>query len=164
MPELTFAEMDHARKGRLFGEFALGQVFVHHWGRTLLESDSVLFTSLTLNYNPLYVNREVARELGHAASPDNPSLAVLTVLGLSVEDLSEGSTEGAFLGVDDLTYTAPVYPGDTLTGVSEVVALRPSESRPGGGIVTWRTWGINQAGVEVLAFTRTNLVGGTPVS
>ncbi|GGN78689.1 MaoC family dehydratase [Nocardia rhizosphaerihabitans] len=164
MPELTFAEIGSARKGRLFDEFALGQLFVHHWGRTVLASDSMLFTSLTLNYNPLYVNSESARELGHSTSPVNPYLTFLTVLGLSVEDLSEGTTEGAFLGVDDLEFFEPVYPGDTLTGVSEVVALRPSRSRPGGGIVTWRSKGFNQSGATVLAFTRTNLVGGTPSS
>ena len=41
-------------KGHLFEDFELGQVFNHHWGRTLSQSDSTLFTTLTMNFNPLY--------------------------------------------------------------------------------------------------------------
>lgn len=164
MPELTFAGMKHARKGRVFDEFELGQTFPHHWGRTVLASDSMLYTSLALNYNPIYLNADFARAVGHPESPVNPYLAFLVVFGLSVEDLSEGSAEGAFLGVDDLTFFEPVYPGDTITASSEVVGKRPSKSRPGSGVLTWRSTGVNQAGATVLAFSRTNIVGGTPSS
>lgn len=164
MTDLTFADIAPTRKGRVFADFELGQTFDHHWGRTLGESDGATFGCLTLNYNPLYVNARFAAEEGHRERPLNPYLAFLTVLGLSVEDLSEGSVEGAFLGIDDLSYYRPVAVGDTLAARSEVLALRDSESRPGSGIVTWRTKGFNQDGEEVLAFTRTNLVGRTPTS
>ena len=55
-------------------------------------------------------------------------LVFTTVFGLSVEDLSEAG--GLFLGVDDLTYGVPVYPGDTLTARSTVRDMRESASRP----------------------------------
>jgi acyl dehydratase len=82
------------------------------------------------------------------------------VFGLTVEDLSEKG--GAFLGVDGLTHHAPVYPGDTLTSASEVTAMRESRSHPGHGVVTWWTEGLNQHGVRVVDFQRTNLIVRRP--
>ena len=111
---------------------------------------------MTLAYNPLYFNAEHARRCGHPAIVVNPMLVFTTVLGLSVEDLSEAG--GPFLGVDELAFHEPVHPGDTLSARSEVVAARPSESRPGTGIVTWRTEGRNQRDELVVDFRRSNLV------
>ena len=52
-------------KGHLFEDFSLGQVYQHHWGRTLNEGDNTLFSTLTLSYNPLYFNEPYARAHGH---------------------------------------------------------------------------------------------------
>jgi acyl dehydratase len=78
------------------------------------------------------------------------------VVGLSVEDLSEAG--GAFLGMEDVTFHRPVYPGDTLTAASTVVDKRESSSRPNDGIVTWHTEAHNQRGEMVVDYRRTNLV------
>ena len=144
------------RKGHQYEEFHLGQVFDHHWGRTINEGDNSLFSTLTLSYNPHYFNAEYAREHGHPGVVVNPMLVFLTVFGLSVEDLSEAG--GLFLGVDNLTFHQPVYPGSTLTARSMVTDMRESESRPQNGIVTWHTEGFNERGERVIDFARTNLV------
>jgi itaconyl-CoA hydratase len=143
-------------RGHAFEDFEVGRVFEHHWGRTITEGDAVLFSTATLAYNPLYFNAEHARRLGHPTLVVNPMLVFTTVLGLSVEDLSEAG--GPFLGVDELAFHAAVYPGDTLSSRSEVVAARASKSRPGTGIVTWRTEGRNQRDELVVEFRRSNLV------
>jgi acyl dehydratase len=143
-------------RGNRFEDFEIGRRFVHHWGRTISESDSRLFTSLTLHYNPEYTNAIVAAAHGHPATPINPLLVFNTVFGLSVEDLSEGG--GPFLGVNDLVFHRPVYPGDTLFSQSEVTAARLSDTRPGYGVVTWKTVGTNQGGETVVTFERSNLV------
>lgn len=143
-------------KGHLFEDFTVGQIWNHHWGRTIAESDTLLFTTLTLSYNPLYVNREYAKAHGHPDLVVNPLLVFNTVLGLSVEDLSE--IGGPFLGVFKLTYHQPVYPGDTLTARSTTRDCRRSDSNPANGIVTWHTEGFNQAGTRVIDFERSNLV------
>jgi itaconyl-CoA hydratase len=143
-------------RGRSFEDFSEGQVFAHHWGRTLTEADNVLFTTSTLAYNPIYFNAEAARAQGHPATVVNPMLVFTTVLGLSVEDLSEAG--GPFLGLEALSFGAPVYPGDTLIARSEVVAVRESESRPGAGIVTWHTEGFNQRDERVIQYRRSNLL------
>jgi itaconyl-CoA hydratase len=143
-------------KGHLFEDFHVGQVRTHHWGRTISESDTLLFTTLTLSYNPLYSNREYARAHGHPDIVVNPLLVFNTILGLSVEDNSE--IGGPFVGVGKLTYHQPVYPGDTLVSKSTTVACRVSASKPENGIVTWHTEGTNQHGVRVIDFERSNIV------
>jgi acyl dehydratase len=79
-----------------------------------------------------------------------------TVFGLSVQDLSEAG--GMFLGIDELNFYEPVYPGDTLTATSEVLECRASKSDERHGIATWHTRGFNQRKAMVVEFKRTNLV------
>ncbi|MBF6599497.1 MAG: MaoC family dehydratase [Dehalococcoidia bacterium] len=131
-------------------------MFAHHWGRTLNEGDNSLFTALTLAYNPLYFNETYARAAGHPGVVLNPMLVLCTVVGLSVEDLSEAG--GPFLGIDALTFHRPAYPGDTLSARSMVVGKRASESRPGFGVVTWHSEGRNQRDELVVDYRRSNLV------
>src|SRR5438552_18255215 len=144
------------RKGRAFEDFHPGQVFEHHWGRTLTEADNVLFTTATLAFTPFYFNAEYARAHGHPDVVVHPLLVLCTVVGLSVEDLSEAG--GPFLGLDDCRFHHPVHPGDTVTATSVVVDARESASRPDTGIVTWRTEARNQRGDLVVEFARTNPV------
>ncbi|HYM31954.1 MAG TPA: MaoC family dehydratase [Candidatus Cybelea sp.] len=143
-------------KGNAYEDFEPGRLFRHHWGRTINAGDNSLFTTLTLNYNPLYFNVEYARAHGHKDVVVCPMLVFTTVFGLTVEDLSEGG--GAFLGVEALTFHKPVYPGDTLTARSKVIDRRESSSNKGMGIVTWHTEGFDQSGMRVIDFKRTNLI------
>ena len=144
------------RKGRTFEDFEVGRVFEHHWGRTFNQGDNSLFSTTTMAFNPLYFNLEYARAHGHRDIVINPMLVLSTVVGLSVEDLSEGG--GPFLGVNQLTFHKPVYPGDTVRACSTVVSGRESKSRPRFGIVTWATEGRDQDGELVIDYQRTNLV------
>ncbi|MGH6922133.1 MAG: MaoC family dehydratase [Propylenella sp.] len=61
-------------------------------------------------------------------------------------------------GFDDLKWLRPVYAGDTISYESEVVATKPSRSRPEWGLVSVHTVGRNQAGEEAVAFTAHVLV------
>jgi acyl dehydratase len=143
-------------KGNYFESFQKGQSFDHHWGRTINESDNSLFTTLTLHFNPLYFNREYAQENGHKDIQINPLLVFNTILGLSVEDLSEAG--GPFVGIEKLVYGVPVYAGDTITAKSTTIDARLSESKRGFGIVTWKTQGCNQNDEVVITFERSNLI------
>jgi itaconyl-CoA hydratase len=143
-------------KGNKFEDFTVGQVLIHHWGRTLTAGDNAVFSTAMCNWNPMHLNAEFARAHGHQDVVVNPMLVLCTVVGMSVEDLSEAG--GPFLGVDDCTFHRPVYPGDTITARSTVANTRESESRPGIGIVTWHTEAHNQRHELVVDYRRTNLV------
>lgn len=142
--------------GHQYEDFWPAQVLGHHWGRTMTAADSIAFSTATCAWNPLYMNAEYARAHGHPDVVINPMLVLCTAVGLSVEDLSEAG--GPFLGVDEASFNLPVYPGDTITASSTVVDKRESASRPGTGIVTWRTEVRNQRQQVVLEYRRTNLV------
>ena len=158
-PDVTAART--WQRGRSFEDFAVGDVYRHHWGRTITEADAVAFATQTLQYNPIYLNAERARELGHPGLVVSPYLVLALVVGLSVEDLSERSE--AFLGLTDVEFGDPVYTADTISSTSTVEAVRTSRSNPRNGIVTWRTEGQNQHGRPVVTFQRSNLfqIGGS---
>ena len=144
------------KRGQGYHDFQVGEVIHHHWGRTITESDAIQFSHLTLAFNPLYFNREYARALGHPDIVVNPQLVFNVILGLTVEVCSEG-LGGPFLGVYELVYHEPVYPGDTLTAVSRTLSKRESTSTEGRGVVSWHNEGFNQHGRKVIEFQRANL-------
>ena len=162
MPDPDFSEFPLRARGRQFEDFQEGQVFDHHWGRTFNEGDNSLFAAVALRFTPLYFNAEYARAHGHPRIVIDPLLVLCTMVGLSVEDLSEAG--GPFLGVDGVDFHLPVYPGDTLTARSTVMTKRESEKRPHFGIVTWRTEGRNQNGQVVVSYRRTNLIAKRSVA
>ena len=144
-------------KGNIFADFTVGQVFEHHWGRTLTQAENALYSTLTLHFNPHYFNVDYAKAHGHNDTLLNPLLIFNTVFGLSVEDLSEAGM-GPFLGVDELTYHQAVVAGSTLSARSTVVATRDTQKWPDYGIVTWHTEGFISDGSRVIDFKRSNLV------
>jgi itaconyl-CoA hydratase len=144
------------RTGRFFEDFQVGDTYHHHWGRTLTEAECQLFTTWTMNANPLYFNRVYAQSLGHPRCPANPLLVMNVVFGMSVEDLSEQAL--AHLGYWNMVFHRPVYPDQTLFAESTVLDTRPSESREDRGIIHVRTTGSNEQGEVVLTYERKILV------
>lgn len=142
--------------GRYYEDFQVGDVYRHHWGRTLTEGECALFTTWTMNANPLYFNKVYAQAHGHREMPVNPLFVMNVVFGLSVEDLSEQAL--AHLGYWRMQFGVPVYPGDTLFSESTVLDKRESGSKGDRGIVHVRTVGVNQEGAEVLSYERKILV------
>ena len=100
--DIDFDSFPVVRKGNGFQDFETGQEMVHHWGRTLTDGDNAIFSTATCNWNPMHLNAEFAREHGHPDVVLNPMLVLCTVVGLSVEDLSESG--GPFLGMEDVTF------------------------------------------------------------
>jgi len=69
---------------------------------------------------------------------------------------------GPALGFRDLKWLKPVYVGDTIDYQSEVIAVRPSGSRPRTGLMTIISTGVNQNGEPVISFVSTTLVERRP--
>lgn len=142
--------------GRYFEEFSEGDVFKHHWGKTISSAESSIFSNWTMNACPLYFNKVYAQSLGHPETPVHPLLVMNVVFGMTVEDLSEQAL--AHLGYWRMSFPHPVYPGDTLFAESTVLGKRPSESKSDRGIVHVRTVGTKQDGKEVIRYERKILV------
>jgi acyl dehydratase len=55
-------------------------------------------------------------------------------------------------GFRDLRWLKPVYAGDTVSYSTEVIEMRPLNSRPGWGMIFMRNTGVNQHGEPVISF------------
>ena len=143
-------------RGHRYEDFTIGRVFEHAQRKTVLASDNALFTTLTMHYNPLYLDKTRAVAMGHRDIVVNPLLVFNLVFGLSVEDLSEGG--GPFLGIENLEYGVIVHADDTLHARSTVISARLSSKHEQYGIVTWETEGFNQRDEMVVKYRRSNLV------
>jgi acyl dehydratase len=86
---------------------------------------------------------------------------VALVVGLSVPELTLG-TIVAQLGLTDVSFPAPVFPGDTIRVVSEVVEARESRSRPQNGLVVFEHRAYNQRDELVCRLRRTGLMHRRP--
>ncbi len=141
---------------RLYDDFTVGDVYRSRFGRTVIEADNVWFTALTHNTNRIHFDAEYAATTEWERPLVNSTFTLALVMGLSVPDTSEAGAVN--LGWSEIRLPAPVYAGDTLRSETEVLAKRRSESRPGSGIVTVRTQGLNQRDEVVIDFTRSFLV------
>ena len=113
------------------------------------------FTLLTLNTNPIHFDAEYAAQTEWEKPLVDSTFTLALVTGLSVVDVSERAVN---LGWREVTLPAPVFAGDTIRAETEIVGKRESGSRPGQGIVTVRTRGLNQRDEVVIEFERTVLV------
>jgi itaconyl-CoA hydratase len=143
-------------RGRFYEDFDVGDVYRSRLGRTISETDNTWFTCLTMNTNQVHFNAPYAERTRFGRVLVNSTFTLALVAGLTVPDTSENAV--ANLGWTDIRLPAPVFVGDTLWAESEILELRPSESRPTAGIVSMRSRGVNQHGEVVIEYLRTFMV------
>lgn len=145
------------QRGLFFDELEPGTVYAHRPGRTLTEADNVLFSTLTMNTQPLHLDAAYSAGQPYGRRLVNSMLTLAVMVGQSVSQLTQG-TLVAQLGLTDIAFPHPLFHGDTLYSQTRVAAKRLSGSRPGQGIVTLEHTGHNQDGTVVATFTRTALM------
>jgi acyl dehydratase len=130
--------------GYYLEEFEIGRVFRHAVRRTVTETDNLLFSVMTHNPAPLHIDHEYMRTQSEFGRPLVNSFFTLgLIVGLSIHETTLGTTV-ANLGMDDVRFPNPLFVGDTVHAETEVVAARPSRSRPSNGILTLEHRGYNQ--------------------
>ena len=154
---------DIIQRGLWFEEFEEGARYLHRPGRTVTEADEVVFSTLTMNPQPLHLDAHwAAQQPGFGGERlVNSMWTIATVVGLSVPQLTLG-TIVANLGFREVTFPAPMVHGDTLYAETVCVAKRLSASRPGQGIVELEHIGRNQHGEVVCKAVRATLVQCRP--
>lgn len=156
--EMTDAPMrEVVQRGLWYEEFEEGVRYVHRPGRTVTEADNVLFTTLTMNPQPLHLDAAWSASQPFGEPLVNSLFTLSTLVGQSVAQLTLG-TLVANLGFGEVAFPAPVFVGDTLYGESVVRAKRLSASRPGQGVLELGHTARNQDGTVVATASRTMLV------
>jgi acyl dehydratase len=144
--------------GYYFDEFEVGRVFKHEIRRTVTETDNVLFSALTHNPAPLHIDHEYMRTQSEFGKPLMNSFFTLgLIVGISINDTTLGTTV-ANLGLEEVRFPSPLFVGDTVHVETEVVAKRPSRSRPKNGILTLEHRGFNQHDALIAVCRRTVLM------
>jgi acyl dehydratase len=120
--------------GKFFDDFMVGEEYVTP-GRTLTETDVVMFAAMSGDYNELHTSEafgkttQFGRRIGHG------------LLGLAVSHglfFRLGLVEGtaiAFLGIDSWKFEAPFFPGDTVRVKIRVAEKTASRSKPDRGVI-----------------------------
>src|SRR6266536_2496000 len=146
--------------GRYLEEFEVGAVYKHWPAKTVTESDDHLFCLITMNHHPLHLNDVYASQSQQGQNVVVGSLVYSLALGMSVSDVSGKAI--ANLATEDLKHPAPVFHGDTLFCESEVLEVRPSESKLDRGVVKVHTKVYKQDNTLVAEFKRAVLVPREP--
>jgi acyl dehydratase len=140
--------------GLYFEEFEIGHVFRHPLTRTVTETDNILFSTMTLNPQPLHIDRHFCETETEWGQPLMNSLFTLgLMIGISVHDTTLGTTI-ANLGMTDVRFPNPLFQGDTVHVTTEVIGKRESRSRPDAGIVELEHKAFNQHETLVAACRR----------
>lgn len=130
--------------GLYFDEFEEGRLFRHALTRTVTEMDNMLFSNMTLNPQPLHIDRHFCETQTEWGQPLVNSIFTLgLMIGISVHDTTLGTTI-ANLGMSDVKFPNPVFQGDSLHCTTEVISKRVSKSRPDAGIVEFEHKAYNQ--------------------
>lgn len=138
--------------GLYYEELTPGRSFEHAWSRTVTEMDNVLFSTLTMNVQPLHLDEHFAKETEWGQRLVNSLFTLGLMIGMTVNDTTLGTTV-ANLGMTDVKFPKPVFHGDTLRVRTKVLSARESQSRPGVGIVEFEHEALNQR-KEVVATCR----------
>src|SRR5262252_10778362 len=137
--------------GNYFEDFRLGQVIAHATPRTVTAGDVSFYTALYGARFAVQSSDQFARAIGYPNAPVDDLLVFNIVFGKTVPDISINAV--ANLGYAACRFLAPVYPGDTLNAVSEVIGLKENSSRK-TGIAFVRSTGCKQDGSKVLEYVR----------
>lgn len=143
--------------GKYYEDLEEGLVIHHPITRTVTETDNLLFSTLTHNVAWLHLDEEYSKSTIFGRRLVNSNFTLSLASGLTVIDTTLGTTLGN-LGYDAVKFPNPVFFGDTVHVVSEVISRRESKSMPHAGIVEFETRGYNQDDKLVVTFRRTGLM------
>lgn len=127
-----------------FEELAVGQTW-QSAARTVTETDIVNFACLTGDFDPLHVDHEFARTSPFGRPIAHGLLGLSWVAGLGSNCPRPATL--AFAAIREWKFLKPVFVGDTLHVVNEVMDKQARGRR--AGQVTWRRRLVNQNGVAV---------------
>lgn len=150
-----------AQKGYL-EDFKVGEKAVSP-GRTVTEADIVMFAGLSGDWNELHTNAEFMKNSPFGQRIAHGLLTLSIASGLALR--TKGTTPVeilAFLGMDKVRFTAPVFIGDTLRVEAEVIEARPSKSMPGAGILKFKNTIKNQRDENVATWETAIMVSMRP--
>ena len=147
--------MSKTNLGNFFEDFFVGQKICHATPRTVTSGEVTLYTGLFGTRFGVQSSDDFAKAIGYEKAPIDDLLTFHIVFGKTVPDISLNAV--ASLGYADCRFLAPVFPGDTLSTVSEIIGVKQNSNGKTGTVYV-RSKGSNQKGKVVVEFVRWVLV------
>jgi len=145
---------------RYLEDFSVGQKFGS--GQLRVDADRIKSFASEFDPQPFHLDEDAARRSifqGLAASGWHTAALSMRLL-VDGELKPAGGIVGA--GFDEFRWPRPVRPGDELRVESEILEVRPSQSRPAQGMIKVRTTTLNQDGEAVQVFVGNLVVPRRP--
>ncbi len=143
--------------GLYLEEFEIGMVIRHRIRRTVTETDNILFSTMTMNPQPLHIDFDYAEKSEWGKPLFNSLFTLGLMIGISVHDTTLGTTV-ANLGMKETVFPNPLFHGDTVRVETEVKGRRESKSKPDRGIVDLEHRAYNQHDVLVAQCLRQAMI------
>jgi len=147
---------------RYFEDWSEGEV-VESRGATLTESQIVAF-AMMYDPQPMHIDKSFAEagQFEGLIASGFQTLGLAFRLFYDLGYLTHSNIIG--VGLDEVRWTAPVRPGDTLRVRMEVLELKDSRSKPDRGSMTYKLTALNQHGTEVMNFRSISVLRKRPAT
>ena len=145
---------------RYFEDFSVGETI--ELGSVTPSEDEIVAFARQYDPQPFHVDPEAAESSFYGGLIASGWHTASLYMRLYVDAVVNQTVSLGSPGVEDLRWSVPVRPGDTLRCTFTVLDTRSSGSRPGVGIVKGRSEARNQRDEVVMTFTGTGFFGRRP--
>lgn len=133
------------------------------FGRCEVTREEVIAFASAFDPQPFHLDDDAAAKTHFGRIPASGWHTCAMTMRMIVDAMEAGGESSlGGIGVDEMRWLKPVYPGDVLRCESELVEKTPSRSRPEMGSFRTRTTVFNQNDEPVLRFTSIALVATRP--
>jgi acyl dehydratase len=147
---------------RYWEDFEIGEV---SWvGPVTVTANEIVDFASKYDPQPFHLDAEAAKESMWGGLIASGWHTTALFMGMFVRDVLLDSASLGSPGVEEIRWTAPVRPGDTLTGRSVITDAQPSGTDPGRGTIFTSHEVFNQDGVLVLSLKARGFFARAPTA
>ncbi|NUO84900.1 MAG: MaoC family dehydratase [Cupriavidus sp.] len=143
-----------------FEDFAVGSR--RELGSYLVTEEEILSFARQYDPQPFHIDKEAAANSIYGGLISSGWMTCSIMMRLLVLSTTGKSASMGSPGVDEIRWLKPVYAGDTLTVVLNVLDSRPSQSKPDRGVVHTQWEATNQRGELVCTVKGMGMYGRRP--
>ena len=141
---------------RFFEDYVPGHV--HEFGSVAVGEQEIVEFAARYDPQPFHTSRDAARQTQFGGLIASGWQTAGWMMRLVVDHYLSHVASLASPGLDELRWTQPVRPGDTLSVRATVLETRPSSSKPDRGLVRTLFEVLNQRGDVVMSVKAMNML------
>jgi acyl dehydratase len=145
---------------RYWEDFHVGDVT--ELGPVTVTEDEIVEFASRFDPQPFHLDPEAARDSPFGGLIASGWHTAALYMGMFVRGVLAGTASLGSPGVEELRWTAPVRPGDTLRGRATITDVAPSSTNPGRGAIFGTHEVVNQDDVVVMRFKARGFIARRP--